>query len=298
MKKVAVMTDTTSQMPQEIADKYDIKVMPLYITIEGKTYHETGLNLPAFYQRLLQIKETEKLPTSSSVSVGEFLEAYRKLSQKAEAIVYIGHSARLGMSPNAAREAKEMAEEELPNIKIEVIDSGTVCGSLMLIALEAARAAAAGKSFAEVVEVVNNIRGKVKYILLANNLDYLTSGGRILDGRAWAEAKVGTRALLETDAAKGVVHAPLARYKTKAKAVEGLLEILRQRCRDKKLHVVINHINVPDEAEELKKRVSSEFQCVELYVTGIFPVVGRHTGPGSLFLCWWLKTEASYSRLG
>jgi DegV family protein with EDD domain len=289
VNKVAIVTDTTSQMPQKIADKYNIRVMPLYITIEGKTYHETGVNLPQFYQKLLQVKETEKLPTSSSVSVGEFLEAYRELSQKAEAILYIGHSARLGMSPNAAREAKKMAEEELPQIAIEVIDSGTVCGSLMLIALEAARAAAAGKSFSEVVEVANNIRGKVKYILLANNLDYLTSGGRILDGRSWVEAKVSTRALLETDAAKGVVHAPLARYKTKAKAVEGLLEIMKQRCGDKKLHVVINHINVPDEAKELKKRVSSEFQCVELYVTGVFPVVGRHTGPGNIFLCWWVE---------
>jgi DegV family protein with EDD domain len=276
-------------MPREIADKYNIRVMPLYIAIEGKTYHETGVNLPQFYQKLLQVKETEKLPTSSSATVGDFLEAYRELSQKAEAILYIGHSARLGMSPNAAREAKKMAEEELPQIAIEVIDSGTVCGSLMLIALEAARAAAAGKSFAEVVEVANNIRGKVKYILLANNLDYLTSGGRILDGRPWAEAKVSTRALLETDAAKGVVHAPLARYKTKAKAVEGLLEIMKQRCGGKKIHVVINHINAPDEAEELKKRVSSEFQCVELYVTGVFPVVGRHTGPGNIFLCWWAE---------
>jgi len=69
--------------------------------------------------------------------------------------------------------------------------------------------------------------------------------------------------------------------------VEGLLEIMKERCRGKKLHVVINHINVPDEAEELKKRVSSELQCVELYVTPILPVVGRHVGPGSLQLSWW-----------
>ena len=288
-KKVAIMTDTTSQMPQEIADKYDIKVMPLYITIEGKTYHETELNLPQFYQQLLQQKETGKLPTSSSVTVRDFLEAYRELSQKAEGIVYIGHSARLSMSPNAALEAKKMAEGELPQTAIEVIDSGTVCGSLMLIPLEAARAATAGKSFAEVVEAANNAVAKVKYIVLVDNLDYLASGGRILDGRAWAEAKVSTKALLETDAARGVINAPLARYGTKKKAVEGLLEIMKQRCRDKKIHVVINQINVPDEAEELKKRISSEFQCVEFYVTGTFPVVGRHTGPGSLYLCWWAE---------
>ena len=180
-----------------------------------------------------------------------------------------------------------MAEEELPNISIEVIDSGTALGAQTLIALEAARAASAGKGFSEVVEVARSIMTKAKYIVVVDNLDYLASGGRILDGRPWAEAKVSAKALLETDATRGIVHAPLARYKTKAKAIAGLLEIIKERCRDKKLHVVIGHIDVPDEAEALKKRVSSELQCVELYVAETLPVVGRHVGPGSLFVSWW-----------
>jgi DegV family protein with EDD domain len=287
MNRVAVMADTVTAMPQEIADKYDITIVPMGIVIDGKLYRENEVNLPEYYQKLLQITETEKLPTSSSISAGEFLEACRELSRKAEGIVYISHSVRLGASSKAALAAKERLQEELPNIKIEVIDTGTACGAQMLIALEAARAAAAAKSFAEVVEVAKNMIAKVKYIVLVDNLEYLSSGGRILDGRAWAEAKVSTKALLETDAAKGVVHAPLARYKTKAKAVQGLLEIMKERCRDKKLHVVIEHINVPDEAEELKKKVLSQFQIAELYVTQTLPLVGRHTGPGSLFLCWW-----------
>ncbi len=287
MKKVAVITDTITAMPQEVADKYDIKIVPMGIVIDGKLYRENEVNLPEYYQKLLQITEQEKLPTSSSISAGEFLEACRELSQKAEGIVYISHSVRLGASSKAALQAKQRLQEELPNIKIEVIDPGTACGAQMLIALEAARAAAAGKSFAEVVEVANNMIPKVKYIIVVDNLEYLASGGRILDGRAWAEAKVSTKALLETDAAKGTVHAPLARYGTKKKAVEGLLEIMKERCRGKKLHVVIEHINAPDEAEKLKKRVSSKLQCVELYVTETLPLVGRHVGPGSLILSWW-----------
>lgn len=287
MKKVAVMTDSISHMPQELADKYDIKIVPMGIVIEGKAYAETEVNLPEYYQKLLQITETEKLPTSSSVTVGQFLEAFRELSQKAEAILYVGHSTRLGMSANAAMQVKKMAEEELPQTAIEVIDSGTGLGAQMFIVVEAARATAAGKSFPEVVEVAKNMIPRVKYILLADNLDYLTSGGRILGSRAWAEAKVTTKALLETDAAAGKVHAPLARYGTKAKAVAGLLEIMKERCRDKKLHVVINHINVPDEAEELKKKVLSQFNCSELYVTETYAVVGRHVGPGSFIFSYW-----------
>jgi len=289
VKKVAVMTDTITAMPQGVADKYDIKIVPMGIVIDGKLYRENEINLPEYYQKLLQITEQEKLPTSSSISAGEFLEACRELSQKSDGIVYISHSVRLGMSSKAALAAKQMLQEELPNIKIEVIDSGTACGAQMLITLEAARAAAAGKSFAEVVAVANSMIPRVKYIIVADSLEYLASGGRILDGRAWAEAKVSTRALLETDASAGKIHAPLARYGTKKKAVEGLLEIMKERCRDKKLHVVVEHINAPDEAEKLKKQVSSQLQCVELYVTKTLCVVGRHVGPGSLILSWWAE---------
>ena len=146
MNKVAVMTDTISQMPQEIADKHDIKIVPMGIVIDGKLYRENEVNLPEYYQRLLQITETEKLPTSSSISVGEFLEAVRELSQKADGIVYISHSIRLGASSKAALAAKERLQEEQPDIKIEVIDSGTACGAQMLITLEAARAATAGRA--------------------------------------------------------------------------------------------------------------------------------------------------------
>jgi len=282
------MTDTISQMPQEIADKHDIKIVPMGIVIDGKLYRENEVNLPEYYQKLLQITETDKLPTSSSISAGEFLEACRELSQKVGGIVYISHSIRLGASSKAALAAKERLREEQPNIQIEVIDSGTYGGAQMLIALEAARAAA-GKSFSEVVEVAKNMIVRVKNIVLADNLEYLASGGRIQDGRAWAEAKVSTKALLETDAAVGKVHAPLARYKTKAKAVEGLLEIMKERYRGKKLHVVINQSNVPDEAEELRKLVSSQLQCVELYVTDVYSVVGRHGGPLNLYLSWWVE---------
>ena len=246
------MTDTITAMPQEVADEYDIKIVPMGIVIDGKLYRENEVNLPEYYQKLLQIKETEKLPTSSSISAGDFLEACRELSQKAEGIVYIGHSTRLGTAVNAARQAKQLAEEEQLNIPIEVIDSATACGAEMLIAIEAARAAAAGKSLSEVVEVANNMVKTINHIHLSDNLYYLAKGGRIHKARPWAGSNITNTALLEMDASAGKMHAPLARYGTKRKAVEGLLEIMKERYRDKKLHVVINHSNVPDEADELK----------------------------------------------
>lgn len=289
MDKVAVMLDSVSHIPPELADKYNIRIEPLGIVIDGKPYAETEIDLPGYYQKILETTDMDKLPTSSSVTAGQFLEAFRGLSQQAEAILYVGHSTKLGMSANSAAQAKKMMAEEKPDYPIEIIDSGTALGAQMFIALEAARAAAAGKSFAEVVAVAHDMIPKVTYVVMVDNLDYLTSGGRILDGKTWAEAKVKTKALLETNASTGKVHAPLARFGTKAKAMDGLMDILKERVGDKKVHAAINHINAPQIAEEMKEKMSAQFDCAELYVTPIYPVVGRHVGPGSFMVNWWCE---------
>jgi len=287
--KVAIMVESIAHMPPELAQKYGIKIISMSIVIDGKMHKEVEVDLDKFYHDLLQIKDQDKLPTSSSVSTGEFVEAMRELAKTASGIVYVGHSIRLGMSVNAGMQAKKMVEEEMPGIRIEAIDSGTATGAQAFIALEAAKAAAEGKGFDEVVAIVKGMIPRVKYILLAENLEYLSGGGRIVDGKTWAEAKVKTKALLETDPAAGKVHAPLARFGTKTKAVAGLIDILKERWGDRKTHVIINHINVPDEAEALKEKVSSRFNCAELYVTPIYPVIGRHVGPGSLMVNWWCE---------
>jgi fatty acid-binding protein DegV len=90
VEKVAIMVDSVAHMPQELADKYNVKMVPMGIVIDGKAYPETEVDLPQYYQKILETTETEKLPTSSSVTVGSFLEKFRELSQEAEAILYIG----------------------------------------------------------------------------------------------------------------------------------------------------------------------------------------------------------------
>jgi DegV family protein with EDD domain len=286
MTKVAIMTDTISQMPQEIADRYDIKLMPLNVTIEGKTYLDTEVNLAWFYQQMPKWKDAKKIPTTSSIPVGVFFETYRELSQKAEAILYISHSSRLGMSPNAALQAKKIAEEELHQTAIEVVDSSTACGAEMLVALEAAKAANAGKSLSEVVEVANNIIRKVKYILLSDDLYYLVKGGRIHKARPWAGSKITNTALLELDASTGGEHTPLARCKTKGQTLEALFDLVKQRSGGKGLHVAINHADALAEAEELKQKTLSQFQCVELYISPILPVVTTNV-MGARAFSWW-----------
>ena len=287
MNKVAIVTDTVSHIPQELADKYDVTLLASCIVMDGKTYPENEVNLAWFYETLPKWREAGNVPSTTAIPVGIFPEVYRQLSQKAEAILYIGQSAKFSPSPDTARQVRAKIKDELPNTPIEVIDCGTVCGGEMLIVLEAARAVAAGKSLPEVVEVTNNMIKRINFILLSDDLYYLAKGGRIHKARPWASSKITNTVLLEASAATGGEHRPLARCKTKGQTLKTLFDIVRQRSEGKKLHVAIEHADAPAEAEQLKEKVLSQFECVEVFINQIGPVVTLHTGVGTRTFSWW-----------
>ena len=287
MNKVAIVTDTVSHIPQELADKYDVTLLASCIVMDGKTYPENEVNLAWFYETLPKWREAGNVPSTTAIPVGIFPEVYRQLSQKAEAILYIGQSAKFSPSPDTARQVRAKIKDELPNTPIEVIDCGTVCGGEMLIVLEAARAVAAGKSLPEVVEVTNNMIKRINFILLSDDLYYLAKGGRIHKARPWASSKITNTVLLEASAATGGEHRPLARCKTKGQTLKTLFDIVRQRSGGKKLHVAIEHADAPAEAEQLKEKVLSQFECVEVFINQIGPVVTLHTGVGTRTFSWW-----------
>lgn len=287
MSKVAVMTDSVSLLTSEIAETYGITVVSTHITMDGKDYLDTDMNLSEFYAQLPQLREAGKFPTTSSPSTSDYLEAYRALGKKVKSILCVTYSPRLGMAYNAATQAKEMLKGELDKVTIEIINSGTCCGAQMLIALEAAKAAAKRKRLAEITEMANNMVTQVNQIYIVEDLYYLAKGGRIGKARQWASSTISTKSLLGLDASTGGVIVPLTRAKTKTKLMEKMLGIVKERSRNKKLHAIINHANVPHEAEELKKRLLSRFDCAELYITPVLPLLAIHNGPGCIWLAWY-----------
>jgi DegV family protein with EDD domain len=289
MKKVSVMTDTVSYIPEQVAKENDITLLPTHVIVNGKSHRENEIDLAWFYQQIPKWKKEDKLPTTSSPSTDDFLRAYRRLSREAEGIVYIAYSAKLGMAVSASSQAKALIQDELPQTPIEVIDSQSACGAQALVTLEAARAAAVGKSLPEVVEVAHNMTKRVTFISLMDGLYYLAKGGRIHRARPWAASKITNSALLEMDAETGGEHIPLARCRTKGEALKTLFDVVKKRSGIRKLHVAINHADVPAEAEELKENALANFNCSEAFISEIGPLVTTHTGLGTRIFCWWAE---------
>ena len=176
------------------------------------------------------------------------------------------------------QQAREIVKSEHTGLNIEIIDSKTAAGALGFIVLEAARAAQAGKSLAEVVEVAQNIIPKVKFTVAMDTLKYL-----IKSGRAPKTAMIGD--MLQVKPIIGMVNQTglvenLGRARGKQKAMLKLVELMKEHIdTEKPVHLMFHYTDGIAPAEELRDTVTSQLNCAEVYLTPYTPVMASATGP-------------------
>lgn len=287
--KVGIVTDSAVNIPEELLQKYRIQVVPLLLVLENKTYRDIiDIKNPSELFQL--VAKSNKFPTTSASPPATYFEVYRQLSQKVDNILCITISSGLSMSFNSATQAKEMAQGELPRVNIQVFDSRTTVGAYGLIVLAAARAAASGQEMAQVIDVASKVREKVNCVFMFDTLSYLARSGRIGRATALMGNMVSIKPIVEVPPSTGIVE-PVTRVRTKSKAVERLLEIVRQRVgTDGRLHIIVEHTCSPEEAKRLKVEVQAQFNCAELLLGEFNPVASLITGPGNLGLGFYSDT--------
>jgi DegV family protein with EDD domain len=279
MKKVAVVADSVCCLPQEVVEKYDICVVPLQIVYEGQGYRD-GIDItPNEVYKIMRKKGN--LPTTSTASVGDFLRAYRQVSRKAENVLCITLTSLQSKVYEAALGAKEIAKEELPGTTIEVFDSRSVAGALGFIVREAALVASQGAGLSEAVEAARKMMGKVNFIAMLDTLYYLARLGRMARAAAWAGSLLDMKPILEHNPAVGETM-PVARPRSRKKAIELMLKIMDGRTGGSPVHVVVQHADELEAAKRLAADIESRFNCAEMSISEFAPVMGVHTGPGLL----------------
>lgn len=284
MNEVAIVTDSAACLPKELVDRYEIEVVPMEFIHDGKLYRD-GIDItPAkFYELLAQSK---KLPTTSAPSPETYLAVFEKVAEKSETILVITPSARFTHAFDSAKAAAEMSKQKTPNVVVEVLDCGTAAGAQGLVVLTAARVAVAEKSLHKSAEAARTLMPKVRLVAFMDTLNYLAKGGRVPHAVAWANSLLKIKPIFELlPSGKGAT--PVDRARLRPKAIERLIELLRAKSQGKAVHAIVMHTNVLSEAEELKQRIASEVDCVEVYVTDFTPVMGLHTGPGLLGIAFY-----------
>ncbi len=287
MDRVAIVTDSSACVPQEVVKQYGIHILPLILIFEDKSYRD-GVDITSkeFYELL---KKAKKVPTTSSPSPGEYLEAFREVAKRASGILCITLPPNLSMAFDSATQAREMARESIPHVNITVFPSRSPALAEGFIAQAAARAAASGKDLSQVVQAAQDMMDRANALAVLDTLYYLAKGGRIPKAAAWAGSLFKIKPILD---ATGDVRL-LERCRTRKRAMQRLLYIMRQRSGGKPICVNLMQAGVPEEAERLKADILSQFDCLEFYVTDFTPVIGTHTGPGSIGLSFYAVDSTS-----
>ena len=281
MGRVAIVTDSSACVPKEVIKQYGIHILPLILIFEDRSYRD-GVDITSqeFYELL---KKAKKVPTTSSPSPGEYLEAFLEVAKQASDILCITLPPHLSMAFDSATQAREMARESIPHVNITVFPSRSAALAEGFIAQAAARAAASGKDLSQVIQAAQDMMDRVNAIAMLDTLYYLAKGGRIPKAAAWAGSLFKIKPILD---ATGDVRL-LERCRTRKRAMQRLLYVMRQRSGGRPICVNLMHANAPEEAERLKADILSQFDCVEFYVTDFTPVIGTHTGPGSIGLSFY-----------
>jgi DegV family protein with EDD domain len=286
MKKVAVVTDGTCCLPVELVEKYDICIVPMVIIHKGKSYRDgVDISPNEVYQIMRKRKE---LPTTSTPSAGDFLNAYWEVSEKAESIVCITLTSVQSKTFEAAVAGKDKAREVIPQTAIEVIDSRAVAGALGFVALAAARLASQEADLSQVANVARSMIGRVNHLAMLDTLYYLARTGRIGRAKSWAGSLLNMKPVVEHSTRVGETM-PVARPRTTARAVKRMLELMAERVGDSKAHVIVHHADELEEGERLKAEIASRFDCAELYLTEFTPSMGVHAGPGVLAISFYAE---------
>ncbi|HEX3277648.1 MAG TPA: DegV family protein [Thermoleophilaceae bacterium] len=278
MSEVAVVTDSTSYLPDGVAEQNGLVVVPLYVVFGGeRIVPETDItDYDAFFDEL---RTAETLPTTSQPSVGDFRAAYEPLLAEGREIVSVHISGGLSGTPDSARQAKEALEREgLGGERIHVIDSTTAAGGLGFMALTAAKAARDGLDGAQVAARVAEARSQLKMWFAVDTLEFLRRGGRIGAASAWIGSTLKVKPILTVENEM----TPIERVRTSGRAFERMADYLKQRRDSGADAWCVQHINAPDQAAALVERCRELFEDEPTIVSEIGPVLAAHTGPGLL----------------
>jgi DegV family protein with EDD domain len=287
MRKVGVVADTAASIPQDLIQEYGIAMVPLITVFEDRSYRD-GIDLKEASELFELVYKADKFPSSSAPPPAAYLDLYRKLAQdEVEGIISITISSGLSACFDVATQSKEMAQKELPGVKVEVFDSRTTVGGFGLVVLAAARAAAEGKDLAQVVKAANEVRDRLHCIVLFDTLSFLAKSGRIGRANALMGNMLSIKPIAEIPPSIGTVE-PVGRVRTRPKALKYLLDIVRRRSKPgDKMHFLVEHTVTAEESEKLIKMLKEEFDCAEVLSCDTQPVAALKIGPRSIGLSFY-----------
>ena len=274
-----IITDSTADLSPELVEKYDIEIVPLKIHLGEETYRDYfDINLDEFYN---QLRTTKLFPTTTQPSPQDFVETYRKLSLEDDCLISIHLSSKLSGTYQSAM----VAAQQLPELKIHLIDSQQASLGLGMAVIAAAKAIEEKKEVDEVLSLINRIVLQTKTYFSVDSLEYLRRGGRIGRAQSFLGAMLKIKPLLAIQDGEIV---PVEKLRGQQRLIRRMVQLVQDDATNiGALRVGI----VLSDNEELLSLISQQLEGIEnlelKYMGRIGGVITSHAGPGTIGISYY-----------
>jgi DegV family protein with EDD domain len=267
---ISIVTDSTSDIPYDLAERYNIHIIPNTIVIEGESVQDNqDFSRQKFYE---QLPVMSVLPTTATASAGVYQTLYEQLLQQGITQIISIHASSLlsGIFNSASLAAQSFSG------RVHVIDSRSLSLGLGFQAIAAAEAVLNGSPVQMVLNTIEDVRKRVRLVAMLDTLEYIRRSGRV----SWVKAGLGSlmNIKLFITLKDGVVQ-KYGEVRTRSKGIVRMLELLRNQGPLERLAIL--HTNAETEARKIMDNMQSQISTIPLLVN-VTTVIGTHVGPNGL----------------
>jgi DegV family protein with EDD domain len=271
---VAVVTDSTAYLPDGVADRHGIRLVPLHVLVDGR-HRLDGVQFGP--DELVDALARRATVTTSRPAPGEFEEVYKEaIRAGADTVV----SVHLSRALSGTWESARLAAEQIGAKRVRVVDSRSAGMGLGFAALAAAAVAAAGADQDTVYDTARRVGARTRTYFSVDTLEYLRRGGRISPAAALLGTALAVKPLLHVDSGRLV---PLEKVRTASRARARLVELAVQAAGSDPVDLAVHHLGAADRAAELVEQLRARLPALtDCLVSEVGPALGAHAGPGML----------------
>jgi DegV family protein with EDD domain len=279
----AIVTDTSCNLSESLIDQYDLHILPLTFIIDGEEYRSylkgKTTDLTTFYAKMRE----GKVIATSLPNLEESSETLQALLEGGHDILYIGFSSGLSGTYQAISMLLAELAENYPERNVASVDTLAASGGEGLLVLNAARMRNAGASMQEVVTWLEENKLHLAHWFTVDDLEYLFRGGRVSRTSAWAASLLNIKPILHVDNEGHLI--PLEKVRGRKKSLKTLVDHMKQTHLPLEGQTIfITHGDCLEDAEYLADLVKEEFGVEDIMINCIDPVIGAHSGPGTMAL--------------
>ncbi|MEQ8199984.1 MAG: DegV family protein [Syntrophomonadaceae bacterium] len=278
MEKIALVADSACDLPQDLVEQYDIKILPLKVIYpDGEYSDREDIQPEEVYRRM-----PGEVPKTSQPSLQEIKTVFERCRQDGFThVLAIALSSRL----SGTFQAMELAARDFEDITIKVFDTRTLSMATGWMVLDAARNIMAGLGFAKVMERLTALQPKVRAYYVIETLDYLRRGGRIGLVAGMLGEFLNLKPIIGVNE-EGIYYTH-AKVRGRAKSIEKLMDLVTETVGNRPFNLAVMHGGARDIGERIAAKFGQMPNLKELIFSDISPALGVHTGPGLLAVCFY-----------